>query len=392
MPDKLLARAEQTGDLTLEEIEQLLGLEKPEELEKLFAAAYAVKTRFVGRVAWFRGLVEMSNICSKDCYYCGIRRSNTHTDRYLIPEEDVIKSAVWAWQAEYGSAVLQAGERSDPEFIAMVERIISEIRLRTNGELGLTLSLGEQSEETYRRWFAAGAHRYLLRIETSNPELYRKLHPADHSYDERLECLNRLRRAGFMVGTGVMVGLPFQNLRHLAEDVMFFKGQDVDMIGMGPYIYHNDTPLAAHRSAWEIPTPKLLNLGLKMIAVTRLVLRDVNIASTTALQALQDNGRELGLLAGANVIMPNTTETQYRANYQLYENKPCLDENASMCRGCLQRRIEAIGEKIGFGGWGDSPHYARRRANTMEANNENQTTADFAGTVAGESVNPKRQR
>ena len=392
MLDKLLARAEQTGELSLEEIEQLLGLEKPEELEKLFAAAYAVKTRCVGRIAWFRGLVEMSNICSKDCYYCGIRRSNSHTDRYLIPEEDVIKSAVWAWQAEYGSAVLQAGERSDPAFIEMVERIISEIKRRTNGELGLTLSLGEQSEETYRRWFAAGAHRYLLRIETSNPELYRKLHPADHSYDERLECLNRLRRAGFMVGTGVMVGLPFQNLRHLAEDVMFFRSQDVDMIGMGPYIYHNDTPLASYRPAWEIPTPKLLNLGLKMIAVTRLVLRDVNIASTTALQALQDNGRELGLLAGANVIMPNTTETQYRANYQLYENKPCLDENAALCRGCLQRRIEGIGEQIGFGGWGDSPHYARRQPKNLEVTHESQTNADFAGTIAGESVDPKHPR
>lgn len=387
MLDNLLKKAEQTGNLNVEEIELLLGLEKPEELEKLFAAAYAVKARYVGKIAYFRGIVEFSNVCSKDCYYCGIRRSNSKTSRFTIPEEDIVKSAVWAWEANYGSAVLQSGERSDAAFVDMVARVIGEIRKRTNGELGLTLSLGEQSEETYRRWFAAGAHRYLLRIETSNPELYKKLHPEDHSHEQRLECLNRLRRAGFMVGTGVMIGLPFQNLRHLAEDILFFKEQDVDMIGMGPYLYHNDTPLAQYRSQWEIPTERLLNLGLKMIAVTRLVLRDVNIASTTALQALQDNGRELGLKAGANVIMPNTTDTQYRSSYQLYENKPCLDENASMCRGCLQRRIEAIGEKIGFGSWGDSPHYKNRRETKKETGYENTAAADSTGIAAGEFNN-----
>lgn len=361
MLNNILVKAVEHGNLTVEEIEFLLGLQQPEELQKLFDAAYEVKTRFVGKTAWFRGIVEFSNICSKDCYYCGIRRSNSKTKRFTIPEEDIIKSAVWAWEAEYGSAVLQSGERSDPQYVDMVERIIREIKQRTNGQLGLTLSLGEQSEETYRRWFAAGAHRYLLRIETSNQELYSKLHPEDHDFANRLDCLDRLRRAGFQVGTGVMIGLPLQTLRHLAEDVLFFRQQDVDMIGMGPYIYHNETPLAQYRQEWEIPTEQLLHLGLKMIAVTRLVLRDVNIASTTALQALRDNGRELGLLAGANVIMPNTTDTQYRESYQLYENKPCLDENASMCRGCLKRRIEAIGETIGFGGWGDSPHFARRQ-------------------------------
>lgn len=371
MLNNILAKAVENGDLSVEEIEFLLGLQQPEELQRLFDAAYEVKNRFVGKTAWFRGIVEFSNICSKDCYYCGIRRSNSKTRRFTIPEEDIIKSAVWAWEAEYGSAVLQSGERCDPQYIDMVERIIREIKRRTSGQLGLTLSLGEQSEETYRRWFAAGAHRYLLRIETSNQELYSRLHPEDHDYHSRLDCLDRLRRAGFQVGTGVMIGLPMQSLRHLAEDVLFFKKQDVDMIGMGPYIYHNETPLAQYRQEWEIPTEQLLHLGLKMIAVTRLVLRDVNIASTTALQALRDNGRELGLLAGANVIMPNTTDTQYRESYQLYENKPCLDENASMCRGCLQRRIEAIGETIGFGGWGDSPHFARRQ----EANHDDKSIA-----------------
>lgn len=361
MLENTLEKAVQSGNLSLEEIEYLLGLNCEKDLEKLFAAAYEVKTRHVGKVAWFRGIVEFSNICTKDCFYCGIRRSNKSTNRFTIPEDDIVRSAVWAWQADYGSAVLQSGERSDPEFIDMVERIIKKIKEQTSGQLGLTLSLGEQTQETYQRWFNAGAHRYLLRIETSNAELYSRIHPSDHSFSERLDCLTRLRNCGYQVGTGVMIGLPMQTVRHLAEDILFFKKQDVDMIGMGPFIYHNATPLADYRTQYEIPEAELLNLGLKMIAVTRLYLRDVNIAATTALQALKGNGRELGLLAGANVIMPNTTDTQYRESYKLYENKPCTDENASMCRGCLQKRIEGIGETIGFGKWGDSPHFTARK-------------------------------
>lgn len=361
MLDQILAKCSQTGDLSQTEIEFLLNLKEPEDMQRLFTTAYAVKAEKIGKTAWFRGIVEFSNICSKDCFYCGIRRSNSNIQRFAIPEEDIVKSAVWAWQQNYGSAVLQSGERYDAEFVDMVERILLAIKQQTNGELGITLSLGEQSEETYRRWFAAGAHRYLLRIETSNAELYSKLHPADHDFKKRLECLNRLRRCGYQVGTGVMIGLPFQTIAHLAEDILFFKKIDIDMIGMGPFIYHKDTPLAQYQKEFGLPDDQLLNLGLRMIAVTRLVLRDVNIAATTALQALKENGRELGLLAGANVIMPNTTDTQYRESYKLYENKPCTDENASMCRGCLQKRIEGIGETIGFGKWGDSPHFAARK-------------------------------
>lgn len=357
----LLAKAENTGDLNHDEIETLLGLTDKEQIKQLFEAAYRVKVANVGKKAWFRGIVEFSNICTKDCYYCGIRKSNKDAERFQIPEDEIIKSAVWCWEAQYGSAVLQSGERSDSEFVDMIERIIREIKLRTNGELGLTLCLGEQSEETYRRWFEAGAHRYLLRIESSNPELYAQLHPADHNYEERVECLRRLRRVGYQVGTGVMIGLPMQNLSHLADDVLFFKKMDVDMIGMGPFLYHSQTPLAKMRAQWHKSEEELLELGLKMIAITRMVLRDVNIAATTALQALKHNGRELGLQAGANVIMPNATDTKYREGYKLYENKPCTDENASMCRNCLSRRIEGIGETVGFGAWGDAPHFRNKK-------------------------------
>ena len=361
MLDQILKKAEISGELTTEEIITLLELEKPEDLKRLYECAYQVKTQHVGRTAWFRGLVEFSNICSKDCYYCGIRRSNKEVQRFTLPEQNIIDSAVWSWNAGYGSAVLQSGERSDPEFVEMIERVLIQIKKQTNNELGITLCLGEQNEETYRRWFNAGAHRYLLRIETSNPELYKKLHPDDHSYSRRIECLDLLRKTGYQVGTGVMIGLPMQTTADLAADLMFFKRQDIDMIGMGPYIFHSSTPLVQYRKEWEIPRERLLNLGLKMIALARILMRDINIAATTALQALADDGREQGLLAGANVIMPNTTDTEYRASYQLYENKPCIDENASMCRNCLSRRIESIGETPGFKAWGDSPHFAARQ-------------------------------
>ncbi len=357
---KVFEKIDNGIDLNKQDLVTLLSVEGEENLQKLFDKAYQIKKRFIGTKAYFRGIVEFSNYCTKDCYYCGIRKSNEEAERFIIPEEEIIKSAVWAYESDYGSAVLQSGERSDDDFIDMVERILKEIKSRTNGKLGITLSLGEQSEQTYKRWFNAGAHRYLLRIETSNEELYKKLHPEDHIFSKRVECLSRLRRAGFQVGTGVMMGLPFQTIENLADDIMFFKKMDVDMIGMGPYIFHKKTPLEQYRKDWEKSPEELLNLGLKMIAVTRIFLKDVNIAATTALQALKFNGRELGLKAGANVIMPNTTDTKYRESYKLYENKPCTDENASQCRGCLQNRIEGIGETIGFGEWGDSPHFFSR--------------------------------
>ena len=344
------------------ELKFLLDLSDPEEVQALYDKAYAVKKKQVGTNAYFRGIVEFSNICEKDCYYCGIRKSNAEMKRFMIPEDDIVKSAVWAFNAGYGSIVLQSGERSDPTYVDMVERVLERIQAECDHKVGITISLGEQSEETYRRWFKAGAHRYLLRIETTNSELFYKIHPENelHHFETRVECLGRLRRAGFQVGTGVMIGLPFQTTDDLVNDILFFKEKDIDMIGMGPYLFHSDTPLNQYRADWEISKPELLQKGLKMIAVTRIHLKDVNIAATTALQALKHTGREAGLKAGANIIMPNATDTEYRESYQLYENKPCTDENASMCRGCLERRIVGIGEQVGFNEWGDSPHALKR--------------------------------
>lgn len=336
----------------------MLELSAPADLQALYDAAYQVKLQTVGPIAYFRGIVELSNICTKDCYYCGIRRGNANVERYEMDEDEVVREALWAHQNDYGSIVLQSGERQDTRFVDRITRMLVRIKAESNGELGITLSLGEQTEDVYRSWFAAGAHRYLLRVETTNPGLYQTLHPESHDFETRLDCLARLRRVGYQVGTGVMVGLPGQSTADLARDIGFFREQDIDMIGMGPYVLHRETPLA--EKVGPLDPDVQLDLGLKMIAVTRLVLRDVNIAATTALQALNPVGREMGLQAGANIIMPNLTDTSYRKAYQLYEGKPCLDEDATLCGGCLQKRVAAIDETIGLGKWGDSPHFIKR--------------------------------
>ncbi|PIE31310.1 [FeFe] hydrogenase H-cluster radical SAM maturase HydE [candidate division KSB3 bacterium] len=358
----ILEKVERQEELQRDDLSTLLSLNEKTDIENLYQAAYAMKDRTVGTTVYFRGIIELSNVCEKDCYYCGIRKSNVHATRFQMTEEEIVHAAVWSYEQNYGSIVLQSGERRDPHFVDFIEGILTTIRERCDGELGITLSLGEQSYDTYKRWFDAGAHRYLLRIETSNPGLYKRLHPSDHSFEVRLECLDLLRKAGYQVGTGVMIGLPFQTIEQLADDILFFKRHDIDMIGMGPYIVHEETPLAQYASGNDNGQEQELSLelGLKMIAVTRLALRDVNIAATTALQALHAQGRELGLQAGANIIMPNVTDQKYRAAYQLYQNKPCIDENSSMCRACLGHRISGIGETIGYGKWGDSPHFFAR--------------------------------
>lgn len=349
-------------NLNRDDLIYFLQTEDQTEIDRLMKTAYQLKMKTVGSKVYYRGIIEFSNICAKNCYYCGIRKDNDNVTRFRMTEEEILECAELSWKMNYGSMLLQSGERIDKEFISFVERILRKIKEMSNGELGITLSLGEQTEETYRRWFEAGAHRYLLRIETCNSELYKTLHPQDHKFDYRFECLNLLRKVGYQVGTGVMMGLPGQTEEMLADDIIFFKKQDIDMIGMGPYIPHEKTPLARKAENWN--KEKQLQLGLKMIALTRLYLKDVNIASTTALQALHQEGREFGLKAGANIIMPNITHTKYRNSYKLYDGKPCTDENATICRACLEERIDKIGEEIGYNEWGDSIHFTRRIKNS----------------------------
>ena len=346
-------------NLSRQNIIDLLSVEN-DQLQKLYKKAYQVKSKYVGNKVFYRGIIEFSNICEKNCFYCGIRKDNQKPDRYKMSREEILAAAKFAQKSDYGSLVLQGGEITSQSFTDYIASILSDIKNLPGKDLGITLSLGEQNRTTYKKWFEAGAHRYLLRIETSNSELYEKLHPHDHDFKARFQALEDLKKSGYQVGTGIMIGLPGQSLEDLADDILFMKKNDIDMIGMGPFIPHQDTPMADSLGEFEKFRDSQLELSLKMIAVTRLVLKDVNIAATTALQALDPIGREKGLQAGANIIMPNITATKYREGYQLYENKPCLDENSEMCKGCLETRIRSIGEEIGYNEWGDSPHYFQR--------------------------------
>lgn len=359
--DSILAK----GKLTRADMIYLLSLSRHEDVQKLYASAYDIKRQYVGTKVFFRGLIEFSNMCEKNCFYCGIRQGNSAQQRYMMSHDEILEAALWAHENGYGSIVLQSGERSDQHYIRFVETIIKRINEKTGGRLSMTLSLGEQERQTYLRWRDSGACRYLLRIETSSPELYAKIHPADHSFNRRVQCLNDLKDLGYQVGTGVMIGLPWQMLEHLADDILFFERMEIDMIGMGPYVAHDATPLAGQ--AAHIDKGQNFDVSLKMIAIARIVLRDVNIAATTALQALNPIGREMGLQAGANVIMPIITDKKYRPLYQLYNEKPCVEENPDQCKGCLERRIGLIHETIAYHEAGDPPHFFRRTRNPENA-------------------------
>jgi len=332
-----------------------------EDALKLFTKALEVKKQTVGNKVYYRGLVELSNICEKDCLYCGIRKSNKNFDKYNINNDEVFKAADFAYKENYGSLVIQSGELKSDFFTDRIENILRGVKRLSNNELGLTISLGEQSEETYQKWFDAGAHRYLLRIESSNKDLYYKIHPKDakHNFEERIECLNLLKKVGYQTGTGVMVGLPFQTFEDLADDLLFMKELDIDMCGMGPFIEHEDTPLYKYRNEL-MPLKERFTLTLKMIAILRIIMPDINIAAATALQAIDPLGREKAMKIGANIIMPNITPGMYRDDYSLYQNKPCTDEEASDCKNCLEARITIAGSEIGYGEWGDSLHFKRR--------------------------------
>ena len=331
----------------------------PEVAATLYSEAYKVKKKTVGESVYLRGLVEISNICRKNCLYCGIRRDNLNTGRYELTSEEVLEAAAFAAEQGYGSMVIQGGERTDRKFIDKITSLLVEIKRRW--PLGITLSLGEQTEDVYREWFEAGAHRYLLRIESSTKELYEKIHPVDavHSYETRVQALRDLRKCGYQVGTGVMIGLPFQTAANLADDLLFFKEMDIDMCGMGPYLEHSETPLYAFRHM--IPDQmRRLDLSLRMVALLRLLMPDINIAATTAMQAIVPDGRERAIMAGANVLMPNLTLSDVREEYQIYQNKPGVGEDAAISSSRTEQRLREMKIPIGYGQWGDSIHYRKR--------------------------------
>ncbi|HAM10663.1 MAG: [FeFe] hydrogenase H-cluster radical SAM maturase HydE [Bacteroidetes bacterium GWE2_41_25] len=327
----------------------------------LFRKSAEVKEKYIGRKVWFRGLIEFSNVCGKDCLYCGIRKGNRNLVRYNLTDDEVLEAARFAYVNRYGSIALQSGELESPSVTGRIENLLHKIKELSNGELGITLSVGEQTPEVYKRWFDAGAHRYLLRVESTNETLYRKIHPGDikHSFSRRMACLKYLQDIGYQTGTGVMIGLPFQTLEDLAGDLLFMEEFDIDMCGMGPYIEHADTPLIKH-SGSLLPLKERFDLTLKMIAIIRIMMKDINIVAATALQAIDPIGREKAVKIGANIVMPNITPGKYRDSYKLYDNKPCTDDSAEDCQSCLEARISLADAEVIYGEWGDAIHYKKR--------------------------------
>jgi len=352
------------GFLNRETLRRILAAQSAHNIEIIRRAAEKALLEQCGDTVRLRGLIEFSNRCVCDCHYCGIRRSNRDVSRYTLSLAEILECAQWCAAKGYGSLVLQAGERRDEKFVAFVTEAVRAIKAETccaelPEGLGITLCVGEQSEVTYARWFEAGAHRYLLRMESFNPTLFAAVHPKEQSHAARREALAVLKRLGYQVGTGVMIGLPGQSLDDLVDDLLVFRDLGVDMIGMGPYIPHEQAPL---HGADQIATAQArLGLSLRMIAAARLLLGNVNIAATTALQALSETGREQGLRFGANVIMPQVTPVRVRSQYTLYDGKPCLDDNAEQCCECLRKRIESVGRRVLYQAWGDSAHFAQRQ-------------------------------
>ncbi|MCX7697801.1 MAG: [FeFe] hydrogenase H-cluster radical SAM maturase HydE [Bacteroidales bacterium] len=345
----------------IEEIEHLLSL-NDEDAQLLFQKAHEVRLQEIGNKVYMRGLIELSNHCMKDCFYCGIRRSNHTIDRYVMTDEEVYAAAEYAYKNNFGSIVIQGGELSSPAWVERIERLIRGIKQIGDKSLGITLSLGEQEEETYRRWFEAGSHRYLLRIETSDQELFHQIHPVDgyHTYERRLECLYTLKKIGYQVGTGVMIGLPGQTIRSLARDLLFMKEFDIDMCGMGPYIEHKNTPMYQRKHELLPPYERFM-LSIKMVACLRLLMRDINIAATTAMETLHPSGRLMAFKAGANIVMPNITPEKYHDKYWLYENKAGSKQQIELLKIRITQEIYKAGLEPGFGQWGDSKHFQKRQ-------------------------------
>ena len=321
-------------------------------LETLWQQADAARREHVGDAVQLRGLIEISNHCVRQCAYCGLRAGNRSLPRYRMEADEIFEAARQALAFGYGTVVLQAGE--DYSFRSeWLARVIHGIKSQT--PLAVTLSLGERSKEDLALWREAGADRYLLRFETSNRQLFDQIHPGILGQPaDRMALLHLLKELGYEVGSGIMIGIPGQTYESVARDIALFRELDLDMIGIGPFIPHPETPLGSRKLRPEpvdgVQIPGTEMVVYKAMALTRLVRPDANIPSTSALATInKQNGRELGLCRGGNVVMPNLTPVRYRRLYQIYPAKACIDETGDVCNGCLTMRITSIGRHAGRG-------------------------------------------
>lgn len=319
------------------ELLKLITSTEADTNQLLAAAADKIRQQYYGKKVYIRGLIEFTNYCKNNCYYCGIRAGNSHAQRYRLSKEQILDCCAEGYKLGFRTFVLQGGE--DPYFTdERICEIVAAIR-QQHPDCAITLSIGEKEKASYQAYFEAGANRYLLRHETADAEHYAKLHPASMSLANRKRCLFDLKEIGYQVGSGFMVGSPYQTPQNLLADLRFLQKLQPDMIGIGPYITHEQTPFADKKSGTAEQT-------LRMLSILRLMFPYALLPSTTALGTIHPNGRELGLKAGGNVVMPNLSPVNVRKLYELYENKICTGEEAAQCRGCLEARVRLAGYEI----------------------------------------------
>ena len=334
---ELIDRLYDNQILEKEEFVRIIDEINDDDLEYLFSLARKRREEYYGKDVYIRGLIEFTNYCKNDCLYCGIRRSNRNANRYRLSEEQILECAEEGYRLGFRTFVLQGGE--DPYFTdERIVRIVSELKKRYP-ECAVTLSIGEKTYDSYKKYFDAGADRFLLRHETANEEHYSRLHPDELTSENRKRCLYDLKKIGYQVGTGFMVGSPYQTSENLAEDLLFIKELEPDMVGIGPFITHKDTPFKDKKSGTVRQT-------LIMIALLRLIKPNLLLPATTALGTLDPRGREKGILAGANVTMPNLSPVENRKDYSLYDNKICTGDESAQCITCMTNRVRTTGYEV----------------------------------------------
>ncbi|MBQ3284754.1 MAG: [Ruminococcus sp.] len=332
MTDVLVKKLRENRDLSDGELRELI--ESSAHDEALRQAADKVRRERYGDAVYLRGLIEFTSYCKQNCLYCGLRAGNRNAQRYRLSREEILSCCDEGYALGYRTFVLQGGE--DPYYTDdMICDIVRSIKEKYP-DCAVTLSIGEKPRQSYERYFAAGADRYLLRHETADPEHYAKLHTDKMSSENRKHCLRDLKEIGYQVGAGFMVGSPYQTTENLIADLRFLQELQPDMIGIGPYISHKDTPFRDEKNGTA-------ELTLRMLSILRLMFPYALLPSTTALGTIRPDGRELGLKAGGNVVMPNLSPVQVRDKYAIYDNKICTGEESAQCRGCLEKRIESAG-------------------------------------------------
>ena len=333
----ILSKIEQEQMISREELEELLTTTDQELIEELYRRARATAGKYYGKEIYLRGLIEFTNYCKNNCYYCGIRCGNEKAQRYRLTMDQILSCCESGWELGFRTFVLQGGE--DPYFTD--EKIVDIVKKIRNSypDCAITLSIGEKNKESYRLYKEAGADRYLLRHETANEDHYRHLHPEQMSLANRKQCLRDLKELGYQTGAGFMVGAPGQTLECLAEDLIFLKELNPEMVGIGPFIPHHDTKFADEPAG-------SVELTLFLLSVLRIILPKCLLPATTALGTADPKGREKGLLAGANVVMPNLSPVKDRKKYELYDNKICTGDEAAECRVCLKNRVKSVGFEL----------------------------------------------